>query len=260
MEVDGGAQAAGEHAGGSTQPRRGGAWNIHDDAAAAGIFAAARATGARSVTVHYGEVSYKVWLEAAPSGEVTELDKRMRELQLATVAARASELERRAARSSARAVKERQRKKQQKANKKAAAASTAGIQADGVRAGTEQPRQQRPTGQQQPSNPLPPAQPMESEPPPRLQLAKEVAALVTKQANGFKRPSGPMTKGVVRVVTVEGLQLQLQVPPGSVAAHMSDAQLGMEIQKAGSMAEVVKVGQQLLNPAPLFGPSGGGVT
>ena len=65
--------------------RRGGAWNAHDDAATAGVLAAARAAGARSVAVHYGEVTYGVWLEAAPTGETSELDKRVQELQLATV-------------------------------------------------------------------------------------------------------------------------------------------------------------------------------
>ncbi len=56
MEVDaaeGGADSAGTSA---RQARRAGAWNRHDDAAVAGILAAAKAAGATGAAIRYGEM------------------------------------------------------------------------------------------------------------------------------------------------------------------------------------------------------------
>ena len=47
-----------EVAGPNAGARRAGAWNEYDDAAAAGILAAARAVGSTGVSVRYGEVSW----------------------------------------------------------------------------------------------------------------------------------------------------------------------------------------------------------
>ena len=123
MEVED-AEAAGEDFAGATAPlaRRAGAWNRHDDAAVAGILAAARAAGASGAAVRYGGVVTKVWFE--PHGSTTDLEavsKKLVKLQLATAQSRIDELERRAAGASSRAKKETERKKKQKAAKKEAA-------------------------------------------------------------------------------------------------------------------------------------------
>ena len=123
MEVED-AEAAGEEFAGATAPlaRRAGAWNRHDDAAVAGILAAARAAGASGAAVRYGGVVTKVWFE--PHGSTTDLEavsKKLVKLQLATAQSRIDELERRAAGASSQAKKERARKKQQKAAKRSAA-------------------------------------------------------------------------------------------------------------------------------------------
>ncbi len=62
MEVDaaeGGADSAGTSA---RQARRAGAWNRHDDAAVAGILAAAKTAGATGAAIRYGEMVTKVFL------------------------------------------------------------------------------------------------------------------------------------------------------------------------------------------------------
>jgi hypothetical protein len=121
MEVDTGVAEAGGDAGtDERQSRRGGAWNKHDDAAAAGIFAAARAAGATGAAVKYGDISFKVWFE--PQGKdlpgQDEVAEKMKALQLATASARLEELERRAGAQTTRAQKEKQRKQKQKAAKR----------------------------------------------------------------------------------------------------------------------------------------------
>ena len=121
MEVED-AEAAGDEFAGATAPpaRRAGAWNRHDDAAVAGILAAARAAGASGASIKYGGVTTKVWFE--PQGEdQVEVREKMKKLQLATAQQRLDEIERRKAGTSNRAQKERERKKQQKAARKAAA-------------------------------------------------------------------------------------------------------------------------------------------
>jgi len=75
------------------QARQAGAWNRHDDAAVAGILAAARAAGATGASVRYGAVITKVWFEPQGS-EPTLVKTKMDELQLATAQARLDELER----------------------------------------------------------------------------------------------------------------------------------------------------------------------
>jgi len=121
MEVGGAAHEDGDELAGASerQPKRSGVWNKFDDAAAAGIFAAARAAGATGAGIRYGEVHYKVWFQphGEEQGEVTE---KIKALQLATANARLEELERRNTSQSTRAQKEKQRKVKQKAAKRAA--------------------------------------------------------------------------------------------------------------------------------------------
>ena len=120
MEVEEAEGGAGDGTGTSAPPARlSGAWNKHDDAAVAGILAAARAAGASGASVKYGGVTTKIWFE--PHGkDQEEVNAKMKRLQLATMQARLGELERRAAGESNRARKERERKKRQKAAKQAA--------------------------------------------------------------------------------------------------------------------------------------------
>ena len=112
MEVEAAAGDDGDVVGTTApQARQAGAWNKHDDAAVAGILAAARAAGASGASVKYGGVTTKVWFEphGSDSEEVTE---KMKQLQLATMQARLRELERRAAGESNRARKEREREEE----------------------------------------------------------------------------------------------------------------------------------------------------
>ena len=113
----------GDVAGTAAPPaRHAGAWNKYDDAAVAGILAAARAAGASGASVRYGGVLTKVWF--SPQGEdQSEVLEKTKKLQLATAQARLDELERRAAGATQRAQKEKVRKQKQKAAKKAAAAA-----------------------------------------------------------------------------------------------------------------------------------------
>ena len=70
---------------GTTAPRArlAGAWNKHDDAAVAGILAAARAAGATGASVRYGGVVTKVWFE--PQGSDQEMvNEKFKRMQLAT--------------------------------------------------------------------------------------------------------------------------------------------------------------------------------
>ena len=90
MEVEG-AEEADDAVVGTTAPlaRRAGAWNSHDDAAVAGILAAARAAGASGASVRYGGVVTKVWFE--PQGTDSDqaaIAQKMTKLQLATAQAR----------------------------------------------------------------------------------------------------------------------------------------------------------------------------
>ena len=147
MEVDAAEGVTGNGDGTSArQARLAGAWNKHDDAAVAGILAAARAAGATGASVRYGEVVTKVWFESKDS-EQTEVDERFRELQLATAQQRLQELERRTASTTRRAQKEKERKKRQKAAKQAGRAELARReqQRDAAQAATQaqQPEQQR---------------------------------------------------------------------------------------------------------------------
>ena len=122
MEVEDAAGGDGDVAGtAAPQARLAGAWNKHDDAAVAGILAAARAAGASGASVRYGGVVTKIWFDAASGTDTDEVQEKTKALQLATVQARIDELERRAAGDSRRAQKEKERKKKQKAAKKAAA-------------------------------------------------------------------------------------------------------------------------------------------
>ena len=66
MEVEDAAGGNGDVAGtAAPQARLAGAWNKHDDAAVAGILAAARAAGASGASVRYNGVVAKVWVDAA---------------------------------------------------------------------------------------------------------------------------------------------------------------------------------------------------
>ena len=109
------------------QSKRSGVWNKYDDAAAAGIFAAARAAGATGAGIRYGEVNYKVWFKPQ-SEESDEVLEKIKALQLATANARLAELERRNTSLSTRALKEKQTEEgeaegRQKGRKGAAAAA-----------------------------------------------------------------------------------------------------------------------------------------
>ena len=164
MEVDAAEGVAGNGDGTSArQARLAGAWNRHDDAAVAGILAAARAAGATGAAVRYGEVVTKVWFESKDS-EPTEVDERFRELQLATAQQRLKELERRTTSTTRRAQKEKERKKRQKAAKQAGRAELArrAQQRDAAQAATQamQPEQQRDS---QPVEQRPAEQPMQVE-------------------------------------------------------------------------------------------------
>ena len=124
MEVDAGVAEAGGDAGADERlSRRSGAWNKHDDADAAGIFAATQAAGATGVAVRYADISFKVLFE--PQGKDPpyhdEVATTVKALQLATASARLEELERRAGGQSTRAQKEKMRKQKQKATKRQAA-------------------------------------------------------------------------------------------------------------------------------------------
>ncbi len=80
MEVDAAEGGAGDSAGTSErQARQAGAWNRHDDAAVAGILAAARAAGAKGASVRYGEAVTKIWFESQDS-EPPEVKEQFREL------------------------------------------------------------------------------------------------------------------------------------------------------------------------------------
>jgi hypothetical protein len=164
MEVDAAEGVTGNGDGTSArQARLAGAWNKHDDAAVAGILAAARAAGATGASVRYGEVVTKVWFESKDS-EQTEVDERFRELQLATAQQRLQELERRTTSTTRRAQKEKERKKRQKAAKQAGRAELArrAQQRDAAQAATQakQPEQQR---NSQPAEQRPAEQPMQVE-------------------------------------------------------------------------------------------------
>ena len=121
MEVEDAAGGDGDVAGtAAPQARFGREWNKHDDAAVAGILAAARAAGASGASVRYGGVVTKIWFDAASGTDSDMVKEKTKELQLATAQTRIDELERRAAGDSKRAQKEKERKKKQKAAKKAA--------------------------------------------------------------------------------------------------------------------------------------------
>eukprot|EP00966_Prymnesium_polylepis_P273327 6314521-Prymnesium_polylepis.1 len=93
------------------QARQAGAWNKHDDAAFAGILAAARvagASGASGASVRYGGIMTKVWFDAASGTDLDQMKEKTKELQLATAQARIDELEGRAAGDSKRAQKEKE--------------------------------------------------------------------------------------------------------------------------------------------------------
>ena len=63
MEVEAAAGGDGDVDDAAPRARLAGAWNKHDDAAVAGILAAARAAGASGASVKYGGVTTKVWFE-----------------------------------------------------------------------------------------------------------------------------------------------------------------------------------------------------
>lgn len=242
MEVDGGADQAAGAAGGQGTARRAGAWNAHNDAAAAAFMVAARSVGARTVVMHYGDgFTLKAHLEAAAPDVGSEVEKRVRDLQLATVEERLRAVQQREAAAGARLAKEKERKKQQKAKKQAA--KTAAAQEK--KAGTEQQQRQQPSGQQRLEQAIAPAvgggvQPQPSE----QQLAKQVAAQVAAPTEGA---SG--VKAVRRVaVSAGGARMQVTVPVGTVAAQMSDAALGAAVAEAQSQSQVVQVVKRLLQP------------
>ncbi len=117
MEVGPAAHEDGDELTGASerQPKqRSGVWNKYGDAAAAGIFAAARAAGAMGAGIMYGEVNYKVWFK--PHGEEPdEVSAKIKALQLATADARLAESERRTATLTNRAPKAPQREGRQQA-------------------------------------------------------------------------------------------------------------------------------------------------
>ena len=139
MEVEAAEGGDGDDAGTTAHPARlAGAWNKHDDAAVAGILAAARAAGATGASVRYGGVITKVWFEPHGS-DLEEVAEKTKKLQLATVQARLGELERRAAGETNRARKERERKKRQKAAKQAAPGQTEQHRREQQRAAAQYP-------------------------------------------------------------------------------------------------------------------------
>ena len=92
MEVEAAEGGDGDGAGTSAPlARQAGAWNKHDDAAVAGILAAARAAGATGASVRYGGVVTKVWFEPQGSDQ-DEVNEKMKRLQLATDGAEARRL------------------------------------------------------------------------------------------------------------------------------------------------------------------------
>ena len=223
MEVGNAAFEDGDELAGASerQPKRSGGWNKFDDAAAAGIFAAARAAGASGAGIRYGDVHYKVWFK--PQGEEpAEVTERINALQLATADARLAELERRNAGQSARAQKERQRKVKQKAAKRAAMAmQQSGTQPAQVASTTTpmRPSQRDAQGQQQRTK----AEEMTG----GERAAAENAASLT--AASMKHPA---TSRVKRIARQDDRMWQVIVPNGTKAATMSEQQLGHALMGA----------------------------
>ena len=217
MEVGNAAFKDGDELAGASerQPKRSGGWNKFDDAAAAGIFAAARAAGASGAGIRYGDVHFKVWFKLQGE-EAAEVSERINKLQLATADARLAELERRNASQSTRAQKERQRKVKQKAAKKAAMAE----QQPGTRSAPvtltttpKRPSQQGMHGQRQ-----------------RMQ-AKEMAGGERAAAGNAASLTAasmehPATSRVKRTARLDDKAWQVIVPNGTKAATMSEQQLG----------------------------------
>jgi hypothetical protein len=229
MEVGRAADEDGDELAGASerQPKRSGVWNKYDDAAAAGIFAAAQAAGATGAGIKYGEVNYKIWF--GPQGdEPKEVADKIKALQLATANARLEELERRNAGMSARAQKEKQRKLRQKAAKKAAkgeqqpeAKQQSTTKAPSKAA--QHPRQQSSTTAEAV---LLEDDPMMAE---DERMAATSAAFLTQAA--FTRPSGSRLQ---RVAKLRDKQWQLTVPAGTKAATTDGQQLGHALATARS--------------------------
>ena len=248
MEVGQAAFEDGDELAGASErpPKRSGVWNKFDDAAAAGIFAAARAAGATGAGIRYGDVQYKVWFK--PHGEEhEEVTERIKALQLATADARLAELERRNASQSTRAQKERQRKVKQKAAKKAAQ----GLQQPD---GTSAPRKPSPASQQ----PAGTAQGRQWTQAERMtdddRAAAETAAFIT--AASMKQPASNRVK---RTATLDGKALQLMVPGSTRAATMNEQQLGRALKGARDEQQR-KALLQAVRPPTLGTPKGGAAT
>jgi hypothetical protein len=234
MEVDaaeGGADSAGTYA---RQARRAGAWNRHDDAAVAGILAAAKAAGATGAAIRYGEMVTKVFF--VPQGaEEPQVTDKMKELQLATAQQRIDELQQRTAGAARRAKKEKERKLKQKAAKKAGQQELA--RREQQRATTQAATQA--TAQQQPQNATKPAQ----------QVPAGQRMQVEKMGSGQAARPAPMEQQAPETARAEAVPT-FGMPSSSSSAPLFGAQAPVP---APGLFSSVRV-STLFKPAE--GPSG----
>ena len=225
MEVEDAAGGDGDVAGtAAPQARQAGAWNKHDDAAVAGILAAARAAGASGASVRYGGVVTKVWFDAASGTDLGQVKEKTKELQLATAQARIDELERRAAGDSKRAQKEKERKKKQKAAKKAAEG---------------QEEQQR--GQKRAAVPA----------------SSNEAAAAQQLANAGQHSTGPGSPAAAQDVVASGgcrRTAQQQQPGASIYGAAPTAAMQIDSAGAGSSRSAAAFGPPVARGTPAAGP------
>jgi hypothetical protein len=229
MEVGRAADEDGDELAGASerQPKRSGVWNRYDDAAAAGIFAAARAAGATGAGIKYGEVNYKIWFR--PQGdEPTEVADKFRALQMATADARLAELERRNAGMFARAQKEKQRKLRQKAAKKAARDEQ---HSDAKQQSTVKGLSKAPPHAKQQSSTAARAVHPKDDP----VMAEDERMAATSAAFLIEATSTRLSGDrLQRVAKLRDKQWQLMVPTGTRAATMDEQQLGHALATARS--------------------------
>jgi len=242
MEVGRAADEDGDELAGASerQPKRSGVWNKYDDAAAAGIFAAARAAGATGAGIKYGEVNYKIWFR--PQGdEPKEVADKIKALQLATANARLEELERRNAGMSARAQKEKQRKLRQKAAKKAAKEQQQQPSAQQRSKADGQATAGWHTAQQQPG---------ETDRDDPMMAVDERAAALSAAYVIAAASQHPGDVRVQRVAKLRDKQWQLTVLQGTRAAGMNELQLGKALSKACDEQQRERMLQQLMQQVP----------
>ena len=223
MEVGTAALEDGDDLAGTSerQPKRSGVWNKFDDAAAAGILAAARAAGATGAGIKYGEVNYKVWFNKPQGDEPDEVSEKIKALQIATADARLAELERRSASQSTRAQKEKQRKARQKAAKKAAQTirpETTSVQGTPSRVQSQQPMRRDARGQQQAQA--------------ERMTASDRAASTNAASITAASMEQPATLRVQRKARLGGKAWQFIALNGTRAATMNEQQLGQALSGA----------------------------